>query len=81
MFGAEVGTYVLPGPTGTFYLESELEQPITLTAPNPCFQGLHKIGMYGRPLAIGCPLVGMVKLKNGEYQNKCSFEMKMPKFG
>ena len=75
------GWYVLSGLTGTFYPEAELEQPKTFPAPNPCYQDLHKTGMDRRLSAIGCPLVDMVELKNGEYQDKDSLERKMPKFG
>ena len=47
-----------------------------ITAPHPCFQDLHKTGMDARPLAIGCPLANLIKLKDKEYQKKSSIETK-----
>ena len=73
--------YILPGLTGTFDLEPKLDPPKTFPAPHPCFQDLLKTGMDARPLAIGCPLVDLMKLKKREYRNKSSLERKTPKFG
>ena len=46
----------LPGPTGTFYPEPELEPPKTFSALRSCFQDLHKTGIDARPLAITYPM-------------------------
>ena len=81
------GPYILPGFTGTFYLEPNLEPPKNFPAPHPCFQDFHKTGMDARPLAIGCPLVDLMNKERIEEKrkrrrkSKKKKKRKKPKFG